>query len=109
ITTHVRPDGDSLAYSLGLFWLLKSLNKDVEVIMRAPAPHSYQALPGARQIRITPAIDRAYDAVFVIECSDMGRPGLIDLENHFVVNIDHHSTTELFGTINWCASNAPAV
>ena len=109
ITSHVRPDGDSLGSSLGLFWLLKSLNKDVEVIMRDPAPHSYQELPGARQIRVTPAVDRAYDAVFVIECSDMDRPGLMDLENHFVVNIDHHSTTELFGTINWIDSTASAV
>src|SRR5437660_979418 len=109
ITSHVRPDGDSLGSSLGLFWLLKSLNKDVEVIMRDPAPHSYQELPGARQIRVTPAVDRAYDAVFVIECSDMDRPGLMDLENQFVVNIDHHSTTELFGTINWIDSTASAV
>jgi len=109
ITSHVRPDGDSLGSSLGLFWLLKSLNKDVEIIMRDPAPHSYQELPGARQIRVTPAVDRAYDAVFVIECSDMDRPGLMDLENHFVVNIDHHSTTELFGTINWIDSTASAV
>jgi phosphoesterase RecJ-like protein len=109
ITSHVRPDGDSLGSSLGLFWLLKSLNKDVEVVMRDPAPHSYQELPGARQIRVTPAVDRAYDAVFVIECSDMDRPGLIDLENQFVVNIDHHSTTELFGTINWIDSTASAV
>ena len=47
--------------------------------------------------------------VFVIECSDIDRPGLIDLEKQFVVNIDHHSTTELFGTINWIDSTASAV
>jgi phosphoesterase RecJ-like protein len=33
----------------------------------------------------------------VIECSDITRPGLIDLENNSWVNIDHHSTTALFG------------
>ena len=109
ITSHVRPDGDSLGSSLGLFWLLKALNKDVEVTMRDPAPHAYQQLPGADTIRVTPAADRVYDAVFVIECSDIDRPGLIDLEKQFVVNIDHHSTTELFGTINWIDSTASAV
>lgn len=109
ITSHVRPDGDSLGSSLGLFWLLKALNKDVEVIMRDTAPHSYQQLPGARTIRVTPAVDRPYDAIFVIECSDIDRPGLIDLEKQLVVNIDHHSTTELFGTINWIDSTASAV
>jgi phosphoesterase RecJ-like protein len=34
---------------------------------------------------------------------------LIDLEKQFVVNIDHHSTTALFGKINWIDSTASAV
>ena len=109
ITSHVRPDGDSLGSSLGLFWLLKALNKDVEVIMRDAAPHAYQQLPGAGSIRVTSAVDHEYDAAFVIECSDIDRPGLIDLEKQFVVNIDHHSTTELFGAVNWIDSTASAV
>lgn len=109
ITSHVRPDGDSLGSSLGLYWLLRALDKDVEVVMRDPAPHAYQQLPGADTIRVTPSVDRPYDAVFVIECSDIDRPGLVDLEKQFVVNIDHHSTTELFGTINWIDSTASAV
>lgn len=108
ITSHVRPDGDGLGSSLGLFWLLKSLNKDVEVIMRDPAPHSYQQLPGAGTIRVAPRIGEHFDAVFIIECSDMDRPGLEDLDQQFVVNIDHHSTTELFGGVNWIDSTAAA-
>src|ERR687895_2252568 len=73
ITSHVRPDGDSLGSSLGLYWLLRALGKDVEVIMRDPVPHSYERLPGAEFVRVTPAVDRQYDAVFVIECSDVSR------------------------------------
>jgi phosphoesterase RecJ-like protein len=109
ITSHIRPDGDSLGSSLGLCWLLRALEKDAEVIMRDPVPHAYQQLPGAGCVRVTPSVDCAYDAVFVIECSDITRPGLIDLEKQFVVNIDHHSTTALFGTINWIDSTASAV
>jgi phosphoesterase RecJ-like protein len=109
ITSHVRPDGDSLGSSLGLYWLLRALEKDVEVIMRDPVPHAYQKLPGTEDVRVTPSVDRPYDAVFVIECSDITRPGLVDLEKQFVVNIDHHSTTALFGTINWIDSTASAV
>src|SRR5919106_2918456 len=109
ITSHIRPDGDSLGSSLGLYWLLRALDKDVEVIMRDSAPHAYQKLPGADSIRVTPSVDREYDAVFVIECSDIDRPGLIDLEKQFVVNIDHHTSTVLFGTINWIDSTASAV
>lgn len=109
ITSHIRPDGDSLGSSLGLCWLLRALDKDVEVIMRDPVPHAYQQLPGAKEVRVTPAVDDNYHAVFVIECSDITRPGLIDLEKQFVVNIDHHSTTALFGKINWIDSTASAV
>src|SRR3954462_7541391 len=109
VTSHVRPDGDGLGSSLGLFWLLKSLNKEVEVIMRDPAPHAYQQLPGADSIRVAPLVGDHFDAIFVIECSDVLRPGLDDLKDQFVVNIDHHSTTELFGAINWIDSTAAAV
>src|SRR6188474_1590916 len=109
ITSHIRPDGDSLGSSLGLYWLLRALDKEVEVIMRDPVPHAYQQLPGAKDVRVMPAVDSSYHAVFVIECSDIKRPGLIDLEKQLVVNIDHHSTTALFGTINWIDSTASAV
>ncbi|PWT89473.1 MAG: bifunctional oligoribonuclease/PAP phosphatase NrnA [Blastocatellia bacterium] len=109
ITSHIRPDGDSLGSSLGLYWLLRALDKDVEVIMRDPVPHAYQQLPGAHNVRVTPVVDPTYHAVFVIECSDITRPGLVDLDKQLVVNIDHHSTTALFGTINWIDSTASAV
>jgi bifunctional oligoribonuclease and PAP phosphatase NrnA len=109
ITSHIRPDGDSLGSSLGLYWLLRALDKEVEVIMRDPVPLAYSRLPGSERVRVTPAVDREYDAVFVIECSDVDRPGLADLEKQFVVNIDHHSTTALFGDINWIDSTASAV
>jgi bifunctional oligoribonuclease and PAP phosphatase NrnA len=109
ITSHIRPDGDSLGSSLGLFWLLRALDKEVEVIMRDPVPLAYSKLPGSEQVRVTPRVDRAYDAVFVIECSDVDRPGLEDLDKQFVINIDHHSTTALFGDVNWIDSTASAV
>ncbi len=109
ITTHIRPDGDGLGSSLALNWILRSLGKNSEVIICDPVPHAYQNLPGADQIRVVPDIDCNYDGVFVIECSDVTRPGLPSLSNQFVVNIDHHTTTELFGNINWIDSTAAAV
>lgn len=109
ITSHIRPDGDSLGSSLALYWTLKSLDKDVQVLMRDSVPHSYRELPGANEVIKTPKVPSGYDAAFVIECSDIDRPGLIDLDKQFVVNIDHHSTTALFGHINWIDSTASAV
>ena len=109
ITTHVRPDGDGIGSSLGLCWLLRSLGKTAEVIVRDSIPVAYQQLPGADEIRIVPEIDCEYDAVFVIECSDVMRPGIRNLENQFTVNIDHHTTCEHFGSINWIDATASAV
>ena len=109
ITTHVRPDGDGIGSSLGLMWIIKSLGKEAEVIVRDPIPGSYSTLPGAGGIRRISEIDRKYDAVFVIECSDMERPGISKLEDEFVVNIDHHATSERFGSVNWIDPTASAV
>jgi phosphoesterase RecJ-like protein len=109
ITSHIRPDGDSLGSSLALCWILRGLGKDAEVIMCDTVPHAYSKLPGSEAVRVVKDIDRDYDAVFVIECSDVSRPGLPSLKNQFVVNIDHHSTTVLFGSLNWIDSTAAAV
>lgn len=109
ITTHVRPDGDGIGSSLGLWWLLKSLDKKVEVISRDDIPNSYKQLPGSDEIRKVTEIDKEYDAVFVMECSDIKRPGIKYLENQVVINIDHHATCEHFGTINWIDPTASAV
>jgi phosphoesterase RecJ-like protein len=109
ITTHVRPDGDGVGSSLGLCWLLRSLGKEAEVIVRDQIPPSYSQLPGADEIRRVDEIDREYDAVFVIECSDIDRPGIRKLDEQFVVNIDHHATCDHFGTVNWIDATASAV
>lgn len=109
ITTHIKPDGDGVGSSLGLCWLLQSLGKSAEVIVHGEVPIAYRSLPGADKIRDINTIDGDYDAVFVIECSDLERPGINGLENEFTVNIDHHATSEHFGTINWIDSTASAV
>jgi bifunctional oligoribonuclease and PAP phosphatase NrnA len=109
ITTHVRPDGDGVGSSLGLCWLLRSLGKDAEVVLRDEIPVSYITLPGADEIKQVSEVNGKYDAIFVIECSDLSRPGIEGLEAQVTVNIDHHSTSEHFGTINWIDATASAV
>ncbi|MEZ5424008.1 MAG: bifunctional oligoribonuclease/PAP phosphatase NrnA [Pyrinomonadaceae bacterium] len=109
ITTHIKPDGDGLGSSLGLCWLLKSLGKTADVIVRGEVPPAYHALPGVDLIRDVEYLNGSYDAVFVIECSDLERPGIRGLDAAVTVNIDHHSTGDPFGTINWIDPTASAV
>jgi len=109
ITTHVRPDGDGVGSSLGLYWLLKSLGKEADIFVKDDIPRSYLRLPGASEIRKLNKVDGDYDAVFVIECSDIDRPDIEGLEAQFTVNIDHHATSEHFGSLNWIDATASAV
>jgi phosphoesterase RecJ-like protein len=109
ITSHVRPDGDGLGSGLALYWMLSSLGKEAAVILRDPVPVSYTVLPGSDLVAVQEDIAEIYDAAFVIECSDVERPGLPGLKGQFVVNIDHHSTTQPFGDINWIDSTSAAV
>jgi phosphoesterase RecJ-like protein len=109
ITSHIRPDGDGLGSGLALYWMLRSLGKDVDVVLRDRVPPSYTVLPGTDLVLVQDDVTEAYDAAFIIECSDVERPGLPSLKNQFVVNIDHHSTTVPFGDINWIDPTAAAV
>jgi len=109
ITSHVRPDGDGLGSGLALYWMLTDLGKEVDVILRDRVPPSYNVLPASDLVLVQDDVNEKYDAAFIIECSDVERPGLPSLKDQFVVNIDHHSTTIPFGDINWIDATAAAV
>ncbi|HEY7912976.1 MAG TPA: bifunctional oligoribonuclease/PAP phosphatase NrnA [Blastocatellia bacterium] len=109
ITSHIRPDGDGIGSGLALYWMLRSLGKEVEVILRDRIPPAYNVLPGSELVLVQEDVRESFDAAFIIECSDVFRPGLPSLKDQFVVNIDHHSTTVPFGDINWIDPTAAAV
>ena len=109
ITSHIRPDGDGIGSGLALYWMLRSLGKEVDVVLRDRIPPAYEILPGSESVYVQDDLVKDYDAVFLMECSDAERPGLPSLKNQFIVNIDHHSTTEPFGHINWIDPTAGAV
>src|SRR5262252_6859124 len=109
ITSHVRPDGDGLGSGLALYWMIRSLGKDATVILRDRVPPAYSVLPGSDQVVVSEDVEERFDAAFVMECSDLDRPGLPNLKDQLVVNIDHHATTHPFGHVNWIDSTAAAV
>src|ERR1041385_7698163 len=78
-------------------------------MVHGEVPPAYRDLPGAEEIQDVREVNGRYDAVFVIECSDLDRPGIKGLDDLVTVNIDHHATGEHFGTINWIDSTASAV
>ena len=101
LTSHARPDGDSLGSQLALAGTLQQLGKQVRIINSDPAPARFAFLPGVSTIEIAAAVEDPFDAVVVLECSTLSRPGVAGLKGRLLINIDHHAGNVMYGDINW--------
>src|SRR5215207_3850514 len=109
ITSHARPDGDSIGSQLAMAFALDALGKEVRIVNADPAPEHYQEFPGMERIEIAARIDDPQtDAVIVMECSDLGRTGVAGLDQQFLINIDHHAGNHMYGAVNWHDESAAA-
>lgn len=52
LTCHMRPDGDAVGSTLGLYHLLKSFGKEVNVVIPDRVPRSLTFLPGVKDIAV---------------------------------------------------------
>lgn len=109
ITSHARPDGDAIGTEVALALALRQMGKEVRVINADRHPSVYDFLPGIEVIEIGRRFTESYDALIILECSDVTRTGLPDLERHFIINIDHHQNTQPYGDLNWVDDKAAAV
>jgi len=108
LTSHVRPDGDSLGSALALAWALQALGKDARVVMRDRAPVPLDEFPGVDEIEVAATVPETTEAVVVLECGDLARTGLDGLERYHIVNVDHHPGNTGFGAVQWFDGSAAA-
>ena len=108
ISSHVRPDGDSIGSQLALAGALAELGKSARIVNSDPPPAQFTSLPLADRIEIATSIAGEFDAAIVLECSAAERTGVTGLDRYFVINIDHHPGNTLFGAINWYDESAAA-
>jgi phosphoesterase RecJ-like protein len=109
LTSHARPDGDSLGSQLALAGALDQLGKAVRIVNSDPAPALYAFLPGLSRIEVAPSVDPDdLDAVVVLECGTLDRTGVTGLEGQRLINIDHHIGNAMYGDINWHDASACA-
>ena len=110
LTSHARPDGDSIGSQLALAFTLDLLGKQVRIVNSDPAPEHYLDFPGMDRIEIAPSVatDTEVDAVVVMECSDLSRTGVAGLDGRFIINIDHHAGNRMYGALNWFDESAAA-
>jgi phosphoesterase RecJ-like protein len=108
VTSHARPDGDSIGSQLAMAFALEALGKQVRIVNADPAPEHYQDFPGMDRIEIAQHVSPDVDAVIVMECSDLTRAGVTGLDGQFLINIDHHAGNRLYGAVNWHDESAAA-
>ena len=109
ITSHARPDGDSIGSQLAMAFALEALGKSVRIVNTDAAPEHYQEFPGMERIEIATSVERPdVEAVIVMECSDLSRTGVAGLDGEFIINIDHHAGNRMYGAINWYDLSAAA-
>ena len=108
LSSHARPDGDSIGSQLALALALRELGKTVRIVNRDPAPPFLASLPGVSGIEVADAVTDSFDAAVVLECSSLSRTEVAGLDRHFVVNIDHHPGNAMYGAVNWFDESAAA-
>ena len=109
ITSHARPDGDSIGSQLAMAYALEAMGKEVRLVNADPAPEHYMDFPGVDRIEIARAVaETDAEALIVMESGDLARTGVAGLEGRFTINIDHHQGNRQYGSLNWVDESAAA-
>jgi phosphoesterase RecJ-like protein len=109
VTSHLRPDGDSICTALALSLMGDLLGKTVEVVNRDNTPFPFVHFPDSARIRIGQIDPSRFDTVILLECADVSRSGQEHLDGAYKINIDHHYSNTPYAHINWIQPQASAV
>jgi phosphoesterase RecJ-like protein len=109
ITSHLRPDGDSICTSLALYFMGRLLGKDMAIINKDNTPYPFSHFPDIDKIKIGQIPPGEFDAILLLECANVPRSGQTNLERYFKINMDHHYSNDYYADINWVAPESSAV
>jgi phosphoesterase RecJ-like protein len=84
------------------------MGKTAEVVLGDIVPVIYKPLPFAETIVHASRVSGSYDAAIILECDNLQRTRLQGLEQHFLINIDHHLSAKTFAQVNWIDPKAVA-
>lgn len=101
ITTHLSPDGDAMGSSLALYHYLKSIGKDVRVIVPNAFPYFLKWMNGADNIVINTYIPdvaerliKNADLIFCLDFNTLKRVGvlgeIVEQSSAKKILVDHH-------------------
>ena len=107
VTSHISPDGDNIGSTLGIYYTLKKLNKNVRYVLDDTIPLNMRFL--VKDIEILRSED-IKDSGYTLICMDCGDEKRIcvndDVKNNAstLINIDHHVSNKLYGDLNYVDS-----
>lgn len=110
LTCHVRPDGDAIGSTLGLWHLLRALGKEATVVVPDKAPASLAFLPGFKEIGVYTChpqfCEKSVEEADLIICCDFNTPSRQDSLAPVITGssarkalIDHHPGPDNFTDI----------
>lgn len=108
LTSHARPDGDAIGSLLALSGILQKMGKSAEIVMSDYVPVIYKPLPFSDTIVHAAQVNGKYEAAIILECDSVQRTRVQGLEQHFLINIDHHHSSKPFAHVNWIDTSACA-
>jgi phosphoesterase RecJ-like protein len=104
VTSHIRPDGDSIGSQIAASFILKSVGKEVTILNDDRVPIQYRFLKGAEFIKDVDSFnEERFDLALILDCNNWERVGRVQkyiLMCPFSINVDHHPG-EGIGTINY--------
>ena len=107
---HVRPDGDCVGSSMGLFLYIKKKFPEVEVdVYLEPIPEVFHLLTGTEHIQNNVKEVKSYDLFITLDCADEERLGFslpLYHEAKKTLCIDHHVSNTGYADINYIAAKA---
>lgn len=110
LTCHVRPDGDAIGSTLGLWHILMKLGKNPTVVVPDKVPTNLSFLPGFKEIATYTShkdyCETTVNSADLIICCDFNHPSrqdslapLIQNANCKKVLIDHHTEPDYFADL----------
>lgn len=102
IVAHINPDGDAIGSTYGMYFALKSIGKDVHVIMPQYS-EVFKFLPDISVYEKEIYVEK-YDLLIALDASDKSR--LAISENEYsraksVLMLDHHQISHPFGDVRY--------
>jgi phosphoesterase RecJ-like protein len=104
LSSHIKPEGDSIGSQLAMKSLLSAIGKNAAVINQDPVPDNMKFLKGADSISDFIPSGFIPQAIIYLDAplaDRVGSVGELFDEGLFSINIDHHVSNEYFADVNW--------